>query len=260
MRLVLIDNYDSFTFNLYQLFCEFDGVEVLVYRHDAISVAAIASLSPHWIVISPGPRSPAHSGISKDVVRTFAGRVPIMGVCLGMQVINEVYGGSTLRAPVPVHGKRSWVHHAGVGLFEGLPSPFRVARYHSLQCRVTSQDLEETAWAEDGVVMALQHKNLPVWGVQFHPESFLSEYGLEMAACFLTSDAAFSPSLCAESSLKTRFPRWLNATDPSHKPGLGAPWTKKGMHFDLPLSKPSGRSTIPLRAEGTPRRPIVTNL
>lgn len=254
MRLVLIDNYDSFTFNLYQLFCEFTDVEVLVYRHDAISVAAIASLDPHWIVISPGPRSPAHSGISKAAVRAFAGRVPILGVCLGMQVINEVYGGVTIRAPVPVHGKRSWVHHVGLGLFEGLPSPFRVARYHSLQCHVATTDLQETAWAEDGVVMALQHRDLPVWGVQFHPESFLSEYGLEIAARFLACRDAFSPSLCAEASSDVRFPRWLRATDPDPTPGLG-----KEMGSLLFSSKPQGRSTDPLRAQETPRPLAFTN-
>lgn len=259
MRLVLIDNYDSFTYNLFQLFCEFDHVKVLVYRHDAISVAAIASLSPHWIVISPGPRSPAHSGISKAVVQTFAGRVPILGVCLGMQVINEVYGGSTLRAPVPVHGKRSWVHHAGLGLFQGLPSPFCVARYHSLQCQVASTDIEETAWAEDGVVMALQHKNLPVWGVQFHPESFLSEYGLEIAARFLASHEAFSPSLCAKRASNARFPRWLDATDHDFQHSCGTRWTKMGMKFSPSSSKSLGCSPHPFRTHERSRPQALTN-
>ncbi|MEJ5364118.1 MAG: aminodeoxychorismate/anthranilate synthase component II [Desulfosoma sp.] len=210
MRLVLIDNYDSFTFNLYQLFCEFD-LDVLVFRHDKISAEAVSTLEPHWIVISPGPKSPAHSGISKDVVRRYAGAVPILGVCLGMQVINEVYGGCTERAPVPVHGKTSLVHHRGEGLFSGLPSPFRVARYHSLQCRVTSPDLRETAWADDGVLMALEHKSLPVWGVQFHPESFLSQYGLEIAARFLASRKDFQKAVPSQKEGESRFPRWKKA-------------------------------------------------
>ncbi|WP_448384473.1 anthranilate synthase component II [Desulfosoma sp.] len=210
MRLVLIDNYDSFTFNLYQLFCEFD-LDVSVFRHDKISAEAVAALAPHWIVISPGPKSPAHAGISKDVVRRYAGAVPILGVCLGMQVINEVYGGRTERAPVPVHGKRSLVHHTGDGLFDGLPSPFWVARYHSLQCRVLSPHLRETAWADDGVVMALEHRSLPVWGVQFHPESFLSQYGLELAARFLASRKDFHPALPSGMPEENRFPRWAGA-------------------------------------------------
>ncbi len=225
MRLILIDNYDSFTFNLYQLFCEFD-LDVLVFRHDKISLPALASLNPDWIVISPGPRSPAHSGISKDVVRFFAGKVPILGVCLGMQVINEVYGGSTERAPLPVHGKRSWVHHLGTGLFEGLPSPFQVARYHSLQCHVSSPDLQETAWAEDGVVMALEHKKLPVWGVQFHPESFLSQYGLEMAARFLASQPEFSYSPALSNCASDRFPRWAQVQEPFYGPSPQTQWMK----------------------------------
>ncbi len=210
MRLVLIDNYDSFTFNLSQLFCEFD-VEVLVYRHDKISANALAALAPNWIVLSPGPKSPAHSGICKDVVRRFAGTIPILGVCLGMQVINEVYGGRTERAPVPVHGKRSLIRHTGEGLFTGLPSPFWVARYHSLQCRVMSPDLRETAWADDGVLMALEHRSLPVWGVQFHPESFLSQYGLEIAARFLASQEDFSADAPLRIPPKERFPRWAGA-------------------------------------------------
>jgi anthranilate synthase component 2 len=224
MRLVLIDNYDSFTFNLYQLFCEFD-VDVLVFRHDKISATAISALDPHWIVISPGPKSPAHSGISKDVIRRYAGAVPILGVCLGMQVINEVYGGRTERAPVPVHGKRSLVHHTGDGLFHGLPSPFWVARYHSLQCQILSPDLRETAWADDGVVMALEHRSLPVWGVQFHPESFLSQYGLEIAARFLASQKDFQTTVLFEVSGKDRFPRWaVSAHGPNEGSQLRPPY------------------------------------
>lgn len=224
MRLVMIDNYDSFTFNLYQLFCEFD-VEVLVFRHDKISPESLAALAPWWIVLSPGPRSPAHSGVSKEVVRSFAGKVPILGVCLGMQVINEVYGGSTERAPVPVHGKTSMVHHTGGGIFKGLPSPFRVARYHSLQCRVKSADLQETAWADDGVLMALEHKRFPLWGVQFHPESFLSDYGLEIAAHFLASREDFCPSIPQGVEGWDRFPRWIQGPGKSSPPD----WGRRGM-------------------------------
>ncbi len=233
MRLVLIDNYDSFTFNLYQLFCEFD-VDVLVFRHDKTSAAALEALAPHWIVISPGPRSPAHSGISKDVVRRFAGRVPILGVCLGMQVINEVYEGRTERAPIPVHGKRSLVHHTGDGLFAGLPSPFWVARYHSLQCRVTSPNLRETAWADDGVLMALEHKSLPVWGVQFHPESFLSQYGLEIAARFLASQKDFQEPVLLANTKEERFPRWLCAEVSAESLG------KNGLRSEHPLGSLGG--------------------
>jgi len=187
MRLLMIDNYDSFTFNLVQLFYEFD-VDVRVFRHDAIGLDEIDALRPTWICISPGPRDPAHAGISKAVVERFGPTVPTLGVCLGMQAINEVFGGRTVRAPVPVHGKRQQVFHNGRGIFAGVPSPFWAARYHSLCVDVTSADLEVLAHTADRVVMGLQHRQWPIWGVQFHPESFLTEHGRALAANFLRLD------------------------------------------------------------------------
>ncbi|HEY9074446.1 MAG TPA: aminodeoxychorismate/anthranilate synthase component II [Desulfobaccales bacterium] len=184
MRLLMIDNYDSFTYNLVQLFYEFD-LEVLVFRHDAITLDEIEALSPRWLCISPGPKAPAQAGISKAVISHFYQRIPILGVCLGHQALNEVFGGATVKAPVPVHGKRSQVFHHGCGLFAGLPSPFPAARYHSLMAAPSSPELEVTAWTGDGVIMGLSHRQYPLHGVQFHPESFLTQYGRELAANFL---------------------------------------------------------------------------
>ncbi len=184
MRLVMIDNYDSFTYNLVQLFYEFD-LEVLVFRHDAINLEEIAGLRPRWLCISPGPKAPAQAGISKKVIAHFYQEIPILGVCLGHQAINEVFGGTTVKAPVPVHGKRHRVFHHGQGLFQGLPSPLWGARYHSLAVSLNSPELEITAWTEDGVIMGLSHKEYPLHGVQFHPESFLTTHGYELAANFL---------------------------------------------------------------------------
>ncbi|MBW1992136.1 MAG: aminodeoxychorismate/anthranilate synthase component II [Deltaproteobacteria bacterium] len=183
-RLVMIDNYDSFTYNLVQLFYEFD-LEVLVFRHDAITLAEIAGLKPRWLCISPGPKAPAQAGISKAVIARFYRDLPILGVCLGHQAINEVFGGKTVKAPVPVHGKRHRVFHHGRGLFTGLPSPLWGARYHSLAAEAASPELEVTAWSEDGVIMGLSHRQYPLHGVQFHPESFLTSHGYELAANFL---------------------------------------------------------------------------
>ncbi len=184
MRLVMIDNYDSFTYNLVQLFYEFD-LEVLVFRHDAVSLARIAALKPDWLCISPGPKAPAQAGISKAVISHFYRQVPILGVCLGHQAINEVFGGDTVPAPVPVHGKCHQVFHHGRGLFAGLPSPFGAARYHSLMAAPNSEELEVTAWTTDGVVMGLSHRRYPLHGVQFHPESFLTDHGYALAENFL---------------------------------------------------------------------------
>jgi anthranilate synthase component 2 len=184
MRLVMIDNYDSFTYNLVQLFYQFD-LEVLVYRHDAVTLKEIEALSPDWLCISPGPKAPAQAGISKAAIAHFYRRIPILGVCLGHQALNEVLGGITTRAPVPVHGKKHQVFHHGRGLFKGLPSPFGAARYHSLMAVPNSPDLEVTAWTGDGVVMGLSHRRFPLHGVQFHPESFLTSHGYQLAANFL---------------------------------------------------------------------------
>ncbi len=183
-RILIIDNYDSFTYNLVQLFYEFD-LEVLVFRHDAVTLEEIAALRPAWICISPGPKAPAQAGISKEVIARFHRDIPILGVCLGHQALNEVWGGLTTRAPIPMHGKCSLIYHKGEGLFAGLPSPFRAARYHSLMAVPASPELEVTAWTGDGVVMGLSHRRYPLHGVQFHPESFLTAHGHELAANFL---------------------------------------------------------------------------
>ncbi|WP_245735323.1 anthranilate synthase component II [Thermodesulforhabdus norvegica] len=183
-RFVMIDNYDSFTYNLVQLLGSC-GADVIVFRHDETTVKDIDAIKPDAICISPGPRDPAHAGISAEVVRTFAGKLPILGVCLGMQVINEVYGGKTVHAPLPVHGKTSMIKHTGRDIFSGIPSPFKAARYHSLCIKRCSDELVEMAWSDDGVVMAVKHKDLPVFGVQFHPESFMTEFGKEIILNFI---------------------------------------------------------------------------
>jgi anthranilate synthase component 2 len=215
MRLVMIDNYDSFTYNLVQLFYEFD-LDVHVFRHDRTSLEAIARLQPDWICISPGPKDPAHAGISKAVIAHFAAAVPTLGVCLGMQAINEVFGGRTCRAPEPRHGKRSLIDHCGAGIFAGVPSPLWVARYHSLQIVLRSSDLTILAAAADGVIMALEHRQWPLWGVQFHPESFLTEHGYDMAANFLALNPRWRPRSRGGEPFGDRFPRrgWA-AGDPA---------------------------------------------
>ena len=201
MRLVMIDNYDSFTYNLVQLFYEFD-LEVLVFRHDAVSLTEIKDLSPDWLCISPGPRAPVQAGISKAAISYFYRKVPLLGVCLGHQAISEVFGGATTRAPLPVHGKRHQVFHNGRGLFQGLPSPFWAARYHSLMAVPSSGDLEVTAWTADGVVMGLSHRQFPLHGVQFHPESFLTSHGRQLAANFLGERISWGKGLRARGPLR----------------------------------------------------------
>ena len=185
LRAVLIDNYDSFTYNLYQALCAIPA-DVLVIRNDKISVEGIAAMSPSFIVISPGPKEPRDAGISKEVIRQLGRVYPILGVCLGHQCINEVYGGSTVRAPRPWHGKTSVIQHDGKSLFRGLPPQVSVARYHSLvaDLRTLSPQLEVSAWTEDGLVMGLRHRTFPVEGVQFHPESFMTEHGPTMLRNF----------------------------------------------------------------------------
>ncbi|MHC1728188.1 MAG: aminodeoxychorismate/anthranilate synthase component II [Syntrophobacteraceae bacterium] len=184
MRLVMIDNYDSFTYNLVQLFYEF-RIQVLVFRNDEITIAGIRRLAPDWICISPGPRDPAHAGISKSVIAELGQTIPILGVCLGMQAMNEVFGGKTRKAPLPVHGKTCMVHHSGRSLFANIPTPFRVARYHSLCIEPGSEDIVPLATADDGVLMGIKHRSWPVFGIQFHPESFMSQYGIELVHNFL---------------------------------------------------------------------------
>ena len=190
MKLVMIDNYDSFTYNLVQLFAIFP-LEVKVYRHDAVTLADLEAEAPDWLCISPGPKAPRDAGLSKAVIAHFYKKVPLLGVCLGMQAINEVFGGRTVLAPVPVHGKRFQVYHDRRGIFQGLPSPLWAARYHSLMVEPRSSELEITATSSDGVIMGLRHREYPLHGVQFHPESFLTEYGWEMAYNFLSLAPTF---------------------------------------------------------------------
>ncbi len=184
--LLMLDNYDSFTYNLVQYFGEL-GEEVRVFRNDEITVEAIAALKPDRLVVSPGPCSPAEAGISVAAIQAFAGRIPLLGVCLGHQSIGAAYGGKIVQARQLMHGKTSLVHHAGTGVFRGLPNPFIATRYHSLAIERASLPacLEVTAWTDDGEIMGVRHKEFAVEGVQFHPESILSEHGHRLLQNFL---------------------------------------------------------------------------
>lgn len=184
--LLMLDNYDSFTYNLVQYFGEL-GEDVQVRRNDQVSVADIVAMQPQRICVSPGPRSPAEAGISIDLIRHFAGKLPILGVCLGHQAIGAAYGGDIVRAQQIMHGKVSDITHTGTDVFTGLPSPFTVTRYHSLAVRrdTLPDCLEVTAETADGEIMGLRHKTLPIYGVQFHPESILSEHGHALLKNFL---------------------------------------------------------------------------
>ncbi|MBY5947218.1 aminodeoxychorismate/anthranilate synthase component II [Photobacterium rosenbergii] len=188
--LLMIDNYDSFTYNLYQYFCEL-GAEVKVVRNDEIDIAGIEALAPSHLVISPGPCTPNEAGISLEAIRHFAGKLPILGVCLGHQSIAQVYGGDVVRARQVMHGKTSPVTHTDSSVFAGLNNPLTVTRYHSLVVKAdTLPDcFEVTAWTEkDGErdeIMGIRHKSLPIEGVQFHPESILTEQGHQLLANFL---------------------------------------------------------------------------
>ena len=185
-RVVVVDNYDSFTYNLVQYLGELDA-EPLVYRHDAITVEGIEELGPDAILISPGPGGPKDAGISNAVIERLGPRIPTFGVCLGHQCIGEVFGGTIVRAPHVMHGKTSWVTHTGVGVLAGLPDPFEATRYHSLVVDpATLPDvLEVTATTEDGVIMGLRHREHPIEGVQFHPESILTSVGKDLLTNFL---------------------------------------------------------------------------
>lgn len=185
--LLMLDNYDSFTYNLVQYFGEL-GEDVKVIRNDQATVAEIATLKPNRICVSPGPCSPAEAGISIELIQHFAGKVPVLGVCLGHQAIGAAYGGKIVRARQIMHGKTSAVTHTGTDVFKDLPSPYTVIRYHSLAIeRDTLPDcLQVTAETEDGEIMGVRHKTLPVYGVQFHPESILSEHGHALLRNFLT--------------------------------------------------------------------------
>jgi anthranilate synthase component 2 len=184
--LLMIDNYDSFTYNLVQYLGEL-GAEVKVVRNDEVTVDEVAAMHPARVVISPGPCSPDEAGISLGVIARLGAQVPILGVCLGHQAIGQVYGGKVVHAKALMHGKTSPVRHSGRGVFRGLPSPFTATRYHSLAVERASLPgvLEVTAWTDDGEIMGLAHRSLPVEGVQFHPESILTEHGRALLARFL---------------------------------------------------------------------------
>ena len=184
--ILLIDNYDSFTFNLYHFLGEV-GAECDVWRNDKLSVADALAMRPEAIVLSPGPCTPNEAGICLDLIAAAAGKVPLFGVCLGHQAIGQAFGGTVIRAPEPMHGKVSRISHAGTDILEGLPTPFSATRYHSLivETGTLPDQLVPTAWTEDGLVMAMHHRTLPIFGVQFHPESIASEHGHRILANFL---------------------------------------------------------------------------
>ncbi len=184
--LLMIDNYGSFTFNIVQYFGQL-GEDVRGFRNDKITVEEIEALQPERLVISPGPCSPGEAGISVQAIKHFAGRLPILGVCLGHQAIGEAFGGNVVRSVSLMHGKTSPIIHDGRELFAGLPNPFQATRYHSLVVERSSLPdcLEVTAWVENGEIMGMRHKTLPIWGVQFHPESILTEGGMKLLENFL---------------------------------------------------------------------------
>jgi anthranilate synthase component 2 len=186
IKLLMVDNYDSFTYNIVQYFGEL-GADIEVFRNDEITVEDIAQRNPDRLVISPGPCSPAEAGISVAAIQHFAGKLPILGVCLGHQSIGAAFGGKIIRAQELMHGKTSVIQTKQVGVFRNLPEKFTVNRYHSLAIERSScpADLEVTAWTEDGEIMGVRHKHLPIEGVQFHPESILTEHGHAMLRNFL---------------------------------------------------------------------------
>jgi len=184
--LLMIDNYDSFTYNLVQYFLEL-GEEVKVIRNDKLTLEDIENLAPDRLVISPGPCTPKEAGISVAAIQKFAGKIPLLGICLGHQAITEAFGGNVVRADRLMHGKTSPIEHDGRGLYQGLANPFTATRYHSLIAERASfpDSLKMTAWTEEKEIMGLQHRELPVWGVQFHPESILTTAGMDLLNNFL---------------------------------------------------------------------------
>ncbi len=184
--LLLIDNYDSFTYNLYQFLSEL-GADVEVARNDAVTLEAVEAMAPERIVISPGPCTPAEAGVSTELVGRFGERLPILGVCLGHQCIGAAYGAKIVGAGEIMHGKTSMISHDGKGVFEGLPDPFQGIRYHSLAIdpETTTDVLEVTAWSESGVIMGVRHREFPVEGIQFHPESIMTQNGKDLLRNFL---------------------------------------------------------------------------
>jgi anthranilate synthase component 2 len=185
---ILIDNYDSFTYNLYHYLGEL-GAEIEVYRNDQITVDDVMAKAPQGIILSPGPCDPDRAGICLDLIKAAAGKIPVLGVCLGHQAIGQAFGGKVVRANMPMHGKMSHVHHGNKSVFRDLPNDFAATRYHSLvvERETLPADLEVTAETEDGTIMGLVHKTLPIAGVQFHPESIASEHGHKLLGNFLTS-------------------------------------------------------------------------
>ncbi len=188
MRVVMIDNYDSFTYNLFQYLSEL-GAEVVVHRNDAITVEDIATLEPTHLVISPGPKTPDQAGISVAAIQRYAGVVPVLGVCLGHQSIGQAFGAKIVRGREPMHGKTSSISHDGRTVFSGIEQPMVATRYHSLVVDDVPDELEISAWCDDDVIMGLRHRELPVEGVQFHPESILTEAGKALLSNFLAMSA-----------------------------------------------------------------------
>ena len=186
MAILLLDNYDSFTYNLYQYLCEL-GADVHVARNDKITLEEIEDMRPEKIVISPGPCTPAEAGISNDVLRRFGPQVPTLGVCLGHQCVGYAFGGTVGGAGEIMHGKMSLIHHTGEGVFSGLPSPFEAIRYHSLAVYRDDlpDELEITAWTDSGLIMGVRHKEHPIEGIQFHPESIMTKVGKDLLKNFL---------------------------------------------------------------------------
>ncbi|MFV9503261.1 MAG: anthranilate synthase component II [Oscillochloridaceae bacterium umkhey_bin13] len=186
MRILLIDNYDSFTYNLYQYLSEL-GATVEVRRNDQLTLAEAATLQPERIVVSPGPCTPAEAGISIAIIQELGPHIPTLGVCLGHQALGAAFGGAVVRAPQVMHGKRSAIQHTGQGVFAGLPAPFQATRYHSLIVRRDDlpPELEITAWTDDGLIMGLRHRSYPIEGVQFHPESILTDHGKDLLRNFV---------------------------------------------------------------------------
>ncbi len=185
--ILVIDNYDSFTYNLVQYLGEL-GANLEVIRNDAVTLEEVEAMNPERLVISPGPCTPKEAGLSCRIIERFAPRIPVLGVCLGHQCIGEVFGGEVVRADRVMHGKTSAIHHNGRGVLKGIPSPFEATRYHSLIVRrdTLPECLEIDAWTDDGTIMALSHRELPVWGVQFHPESILTGEGKSILRNFLS--------------------------------------------------------------------------
>lgn len=185
--ILVLDNYDSFVYNVARYLREAGGEPVQVVRNDRITVSRVLELNPSHLILSPGPCTPSRAGISVEVVRRLSGRIPILGICLGHQAVAEAFGGRTVPAPTPLHGRARPVHHRGAGILQGLPRPFQAGRYHSLVVEPDSLpgELEVIARDEEGTIMALQHRDLPIWGVQFHPESILTPEGHDIIRNFL---------------------------------------------------------------------------